>query len=1497
MEFNGKRKASWSNLAENAEVNATQIKVAHANANWAVGDEIMICPSRLNWNEGEKRIISEVIPMADGIVYKFETGLSFPHIGQSKNYRRPTDGKTWRADMRAEVGMLSKSIRIEGDASSENNQHGGHVMIMMNGQAFIDGVEFFRMGQKSILGRYPFHWHLLQEKGAGQYFKNNSVHRAYNRAITIHGTESTLVENNFCYDHIGHGLFLEDGSERFNIIRGNVMLLTKRPVAGEQVTPSDNEANEVQNRTPASYWITNPNNTFENNVAAGTQGTGFWFALPRSPMGPSDTIARFRGMQPYKEPLIKFSGNKAHSCANGFDIFDQLTAGHALIRNGSWERTDVRVLDNCTWYACELAIYGGIGGGRTFTTNVIFRNNIFLDNETSVMHANYSMVEQSLFVANSGENVFSGTRHLNRGYDGACTIKDCHLVGWQAENANYVQNTGGALKHVNYRVSGITKDHNGPPRMSFPNYSAIPKGEVGANTSTHPRFWSYIHWDIDGSLGGKANTSIVTNHPLCRDGSEVRYSNWTNLYRTDRRFAYLVISSPNGEEPKMTMVRTKPGTPKAGQYYINGFYGGTIQFPLMVNDGFLYTLQFETLNASKNFTLRMLDSYVAGDKVLLRIKDFGRIPGIAVQGRTRYNSLAALNAANSSGYAIDGGFLYLQMISVASNPDQAFRIQWTGSITLPMLDTDGDGISDKQESINGTDPIPNDPINENPAIQIAPTCSSAISAATNAICAGGSVVLTASSGTAYRWIRDGVAIAGATAQSYTATVAGSYTVEVTNAQNCKAVSPARVISVNALPVATVTSPVSTICSGSNVVLTASGGATYRWLRDGSVIAGATAQTLSVSTAGSYAVEITNAAGCRALSAPRAITVAALPVALLTSPLNSICAGASALLTASGGTSYVWRRDGIAIAGATAATYSVTVSGSYTVEVANAAGCKAISEARVITVNALPVATITSPVNSICAGGSVVLTASSGNSYRWKRDGVTIAGAAASTFSATQAGSYTVDITNAAGCMASSAARVITQTIPTASITSSGNSICAGSTMTLTASSGIRYLWKRDGVAISGATAATFSATQAGSYTVDVTFSGGCSATSLPRVLTTNLLPTASITSSASSVCAGGAVRLTSGAAASYQWRRDGIAVVGATGSFYDVTTSGSYSVEVANAAGCKATSAARVITVNPLPTATISAAANSFCSGSSVLLTSSPGTSFVWRRDGVVISAATASTFTASAAGSYTVEVSNAAGCKALSAARVITVNAGTTWYADSDGDGRGDVATTRTACTQPAGFVAVAGDACPTDPAKIAPGNCGCNKTETSCVVADISGPSCGVKGQTLSFTLDPSKRVGVTSYTWWFTGSSDLVTPSADKTSASVKLSQYFTSGDVCVGVNISAAPFYRQYCKTVNTCASLRTVEEEEFKEQKNIQIFPNPAGDQIVLVDVGTTNEIPSKIQLVNNLGNIVWESDAVQKQTALNTATLENGTYSVKIYFTHETSIQRLVIMK
>lgn len=743
LELHGEERISWSQLGAKAAKGANQITMKEP-VNWKVNDQILITSSRLSWNEAEQRKVTAI--SGDGRTLTLDKVLTYPHIGKSYSYTRPSDGKTWEGDIRAEVGRLTRNITIQGDASSTSSKYGGHVMIHMMGKAYVDGVEFYQMGQTGVLGRYPFHWHLIQEKGAGQYLTNCSIYKSFSRAITIHGTESTLVENNFCYDHIGHGLFLEDGSERFNVIRKNVILLSKRPADGDELTPSDNQFNEVQNRSPSSFWITNPNNIIEDNVAAGTHGTGFWFAMPTKPMGPSANLPRFQGIEPHKEKLGSFKRNKAHSCKSGFDIFDRLDANHKIIKNQGWQRTDNRYMDDCVWYANDLAVYGGIGNGRTYTEDVIFRDNIWLDNVTAIMHANYSTTDNACFVANSGEDVFNGERKLNRGYDGACTIKNSYLVGWDANNANYVQNTGGAQKHVNYRVSGFTMDHPGPPRMNFPDYSKTPKGTVGANSVSHPRYWSYVHWDKDGSLGGKPNTSIVTNHPLCRDGTEQRYANWTNLYRTDRRFAFLSVVYPANVKPHVTIVRTKPGTPKVGQYYINGHYTLT-QIPAIVNDDFLYTLQYETLHPSKNFTLRMGDSYVTGDEILVRIKDFGKLPGITVTGTnlTKHNTLSALKSANNNGWGVFNDYLYIKMVTRANVPDQSFKIKWNSQIPWAALDTDGDGKTDLEESIAGTDPIPNDPIPNNPLLTISnapPTVALDLSHG-NTVLEGTSWVLTA----------------------------------------------------------------------------------------------------------------------------------------------------------------------------------------------------------------------------------------------------------------------------------------------------------------------------------------------------------------------------------------------------------------------------------------------------------------------------------------------------------------------------------------------------------------------------------------------------------------------------------------------------------------------------------------------------------------------------------------------------------------------------------
>ena len=154
----------------------------------------------------------------------------------------------------------------------------------------------------------------------------------------------------------------------------------------------------------------------------------------------------------------------------------------------------------------------------------------------------------------------------------------------------------------------------------------------------------------------------------------------------------------------------------------------------------------------------------------------------------------------------------------------------------------------------------------------------------------------------------------------------------------------------------------------------------------------------------------------------------------------------------------------------------------------------------------------------------------------------------------------------------------------------------------------------------------------------------------------------------------------------------------------------------------------------------ITSPATSFCTGGSVVLTSTTGTSYKWFNGTTQVG--TASTYTAATAGAYTVEVTNANGCKAMSAVTQISTVSTVTWYADNDNDGVGDASNTLNACTQPNGYVSTSGDTCPTDVNKINPGNCGCNQVETStCITtATMNGSSSNVKVVPQPFDLNTS-------------------------------------------------------------------------------------------------------------------------------------------------------------
>jgi Tol biopolymer transport system component len=287
----------------------------------------------------------------------------------------------------------------------------------------------------------------------------------------------------------------------------------------------------------------------------------------------------------------------------------------------------------------------------------------------------------------------------------------------------------------------------------------------------------------------------------------------------------------------------------------------------------------------------------------------------------------------------------------------------------------------------------------------------------DAICSGQSAGLDAGAGyDTYQW-STGETTRTITVSPLTSTV---YGVTVGTADGC-AGTTSHSITVHDAVIPTVSpSGPTTFCQGGSVQLTASSGTAYRWSMN------QTTQSVLVMASGTYTVDVTDANGCTATSAPITVTVNPTPSATITpSGPTTFCAGGSVTLTANSATSYSWSN------GASSQSMAVTSSGTYAVTVFDANGCAATSQPVVVTVNANPVATITpSGPTTFCAGQSVQMTASLGASYLWST------GATSQTMTATAAGAYSVTVTNSSGCSTTSAPITLT-VLPATTITTYG----------------------------------------------------------------------------------------------------------------------------------------------------------------------------------------------------------------------------------------------------------------------------------------------------------------------------------------------------------------------------------------------------------------------------------------------------------------------------
>ena len=541
LSLHGNRKDSWTKLVKTAAAGSTTIEVLNAG-DWKKGDVIVVASTDYDPHQAEKRTISSI----SGKVITLDQKLEYMHYGQV----------TFGVDERAEVGMLSRNIHLQASADAETSFSGGHVMAMAGSKMQVSGVEFFRMGQHENLARYPIHWHLVGDT-QGQYIENSAIHDTYSRCVTVHGTNNVRVQNNVAYNNVGHCYFLEDGVEHGNQYISNLGMLTKchptRPCnstnaivgtygggaqgqnATDQLLPSDN--------TAATFWITNPDNTYRGNVSAGSEATGFWMAFPEHPTGKFEGTEIAAKTWPRRMPFREFSGNVAHSDIEGLMLDRGTNAQGKFNLGGNYylpladpgDTNSARleaVFKDLTIYKSRGAAIWARGENHIFDGLKIADSAIGYTHAypgTAQFHGDYtSKVMNSLFV---GESDNKGTpkteaeikygRTMPRAdadypvrgyeyYDFIHSVVNTRFVNYQ-DNAT---RKSGAISYLLYTSFGISSN-NSVEKVTFENAKPVYFPPQERRWSFSGEFGSFAGWngavfkDVDGSLGGGPNSYIV----------------------------------------------------------------------------------------------------------------------------------------------------------------------------------------------------------------------------------------------------------------------------------------------------------------------------------------------------------------------------------------------------------------------------------------------------------------------------------------------------------------------------------------------------------------------------------------------------------------------------------------------------------------------------------------------------------------------------------------------------------------------------------------------------------------------------------------------------------------------------------------------------------------------------------------------------------------------------------------------------------------------------
>ncbi len=669
----------WTKLSATVAKGAKSITVADAKG-WRVGDRIVLASTDYEPTQAEDVTVTAV----SGNTVSFDKALAYSHFGEVTN----------GVDERGEVGLLTRNVVVQGDAGSTGG-FGGHMMVMAGSSARVVGVQFQRMGQKGKLGRYPVHFHLAGDESVS-FIKDSSIFETYNRCLTIHGTNNLLVSRNVAYNNIGHCYFFEDGVEIGNKLEGNLAILAKASKSGEEVVPSDNQ--------PSSYWITNPANSIVGNVAAGSQNTGFWFAMPEHPTGASKNATNDADVWPRRTAVGEFRDNVSHSNDNRALNVDDMprpdgtleTAGYTAYSDPKNRKgvltsefktfTAYRNRQRAVWFRGSNLVLSG----AKLADNAIGAT--FASDET--------MIKDSLVV---GETANKGTPkdyEVNQGrigvdgrslpkpweitfpirgyefYDGQVSAVNTKFVNFQPN----AKRQASALSYLRFTAFGIDT-FNAADSLSFENANQVyfePRpdpvaADVAADANNgQDGYRAAVFRDATASVSGVPDSSVVIDNPFLVDGNCTAKAAW-NAQVCTNRYARVWLESVNDNPviAPVTLTREEGSRPSYTMWGVpnNGSPTRSFQTSVILGRAYSYALS----GPKPNYLRIHLRSVKAGDWVRLSIPWSGAVYAyqnyyVADQNKmVNAASLSDLDAATKNAYFLDGGTLNLKLIVTGTN--------------------------------------------------------------------------------------------------------------------------------------------------------------------------------------------------------------------------------------------------------------------------------------------------------------------------------------------------------------------------------------------------------------------------------------------------------------------------------------------------------------------------------------------------------------------------------------------------------------------------------------------------------------------------------------------------------------------------------------------------------------------------------------------------------------------------------------------------------------